>query len=910
MRLSVGLALCCLCTAVFAADPAHAALRKDTSIPAEGLGAALQTLANTYDFQVLYKTEVVRGLRTQGAAGSLTSDEALTKVLGGTGLSYKYLDANTVTVYSPSSSASATGVAQSQSNSPDSSTKEGSGKKSSRDFRVAQVDQGQAQAGPSIAKSAGKKNTAVLEEVVVTGTNIRGSDNPASPVQTFSRGDIARTGLATVKDFMQSLPQNFNGVANENTNSSLAGGPASGQNVSGGSAFNLRGLGPGATLTLIDGHRVAGGNIQGNWTDISSIPLAAVERIEVLTDGASATYGSDAVGGVVNLIMRKGFEGSETGIRYGKATDGGDREIQASQSVGHEWTGGSAVLTYEYLDRTPVFASDRSFTDSAAEPTTLLPQQVRNSAFIALQQDVGNLVTLFGEGNYSKRSGMTANSSEPGDFMSYYNPTVSAYSGTGGGRVRLPSDNTLEVTGTYARSITQVQYVVNYLGQPSPTPEDNTSTGLTSADAKIDGPLWHIASGTIRYAAGAQFRRETFQTTGNNSSPNQTFNLARHVSAGFLELDIPVLGPRSGGGPNRLELELAGRTEKYSDVGSTTNPKVGVVWRAFPELRARGTFGTSFQAPALWALNPSPYSAFILPEADPLTGGTTNSLIIAGGNPDLLPEKATTWTAGLDWKPEYIPGLNGNLTYYNIHFRHEITDANSAGYNVFNALAIESQLGSAIVRRNPSTAEIQQLIASSAQFTDLTGTPGGAPLSSVGAFIDVRELNLSDLKTDGLELELSYSTEWGALRSESGINGAYILSYDQRLLPTSNAISILDTPYNPVNLRARAREILGWGNWTLAAFVNYVNSYADNRIRPSVPVAPWTTEDLTVGYKFGGQRGLLSDLSILASVVNLADKKPPYVLGYQATTFPGINFDGTNANALGRVVSIQVSKSF
>ncbi len=137
MRLSVAVALCAL-SSVSAADPARASIRKDTRIPAEGLGVALQTLAKDYDFQVLYRTEIVKNLRTRGAVGNLSPEEALGQVLNGTGLAYKYLDEKTVTIVS---------AASPLAGEPDAGAKlaagqKETGKNSSKDFRLAQLDPG------------------------------------------------------------------------------------------------------------------------------------------------------------------------------------------------------------------------------------------------------------------------------------------------------------------------------------------------------------------------------------------------------------------------------------------------------------------------------------------------------------------------------------------------------------------------------------------------------------------------------------------------------------------------------------------------------------------------------------------------------------------------------------------------
>src|SRR5271156_2359802 len=158
MRLGFAAALCCLCTVSFAAEPAEASIRKDTNIPVEGLGAALQTLAATFDFQVLYRTEIVLDLKTKGASGSLSPQEALGQVLNGTGLSYKYLDEKTVTVFASGSSPS-----------PNASDGAGEGKKSnSGTFRLAQTGQGQASSDVSVKQASHPEQETSLGEIVVT----------------------------------------------------------------------------------------------------------------------------------------------------------------------------------------------------------------------------------------------------------------------------------------------------------------------------------------------------------------------------------------------------------------------------------------------------------------------------------------------------------------------------------------------------------------------------------------------------------------------------------------------------------------------------------------------------------------------------------------------------------------------
>jgi len=141
-----------------------------------------------------------------------------------------------------------------------------------------------------------------LDRIEVTGSRIRRVDaENASPVVTIDRAAIEKTGKMTLGDLIQELPN----MAGAPTNPQVNNGGGTGA-----STIDLRGLGSVRTLTLIDGHRIISGGVNGG-ADVNAIPATAVERIEILTVGASSVYGSDAVAGVVNFIMRKDFQGME-----------------------------------------------------------------------------------------------------------------------------------------------------------------------------------------------------------------------------------------------------------------------------------------------------------------------------------------------------------------------------------------------------------------------------------------------------------------------------------------------------------------------------------------------------------------------------------------------------------------------
>src|SRR5512134_2886686 len=161
-----------------------------------------------------------------------------------------------------------------------------------------------------------------LDEIVVTGSRIaRGSDfESPSPVLTLDRESIEKTGYPNLQQLLEKLPANGAGAFSTrgNNQDSTANGAAS---------ISLRGLGADATLVLVNGRRVAissfAESVPTNFVDINTIPVSAIERIEVLKDGASAVYGSDAVAGVVNIILRDDFEGAEITAGGGWTTESG-----------------------------------------------------------------------------------------------------------------------------------------------------------------------------------------------------------------------------------------------------------------------------------------------------------------------------------------------------------------------------------------------------------------------------------------------------------------------------------------------------------------------------------------------------------------------------------------------------------
>lgn len=157
---------------------------------------------------------------------------------------------------------------------------------------------------------------ATLDNVVITGSHIRQVDiEGALPVQVITREEIERSGVTTVEQLLERVPANVNGI-----NTALTVGNAISPGLS---SANLRGLGGGSTLVLLNGRRLANYAFDGASVDLNSIPLAAIDRVEVLKDGASAIYGSDAIAGVLNFVLRKDYVGAEVSANLAVTQHGG-----------------------------------------------------------------------------------------------------------------------------------------------------------------------------------------------------------------------------------------------------------------------------------------------------------------------------------------------------------------------------------------------------------------------------------------------------------------------------------------------------------------------------------------------------------------------------------------------------------
>jgi iron complex outermembrane receptor protein len=276
-------------------------------LPAQDLAATLRAVAHQGGREILFADRDVRGRRSPTVRGSFTAEQAVRLAIGGSDLTLEEKAGALVVRVRP---------------------------------------------------QAAEADTADLQAITVTGTRIRGATGP-SPVIVMTRRGLEEQGIPDLASVSRIIPQNYTGGQNPG----VAGGGDQGgyNNINNSTTLNLRGLGSDATLTLINGHRLPYDAVN-QGVDISIIPLAALERIEVITDGASALYGSDAVGGVANLILRRDYDGLQASARVGASTQGGNVQQQYSGIGGARWSGGGFMAAFDYSKATPIFADERPYS--------------------------------------------------------------------------------------------------------------------------------------------------------------------------------------------------------------------------------------------------------------------------------------------------------------------------------------------------------------------------------------------------------------------------------------------------------------------------------------------------------------------------------------------------------------------
>lgn len=348
MRIVVAMAVACLSIVSLShADAVKASARTSVTIPAQGLGPALQTLSRERDMHVVFISEDVGKRRTQGASGSFTFDEALSRILIGTGLTYQYIDDQTVSIL-PVTPLPAPSAAGTDATVAPAREKEAAARQRSRFWRLAQTDAGPQ--GPQLDQGAraaatepraGAKTEALYEITVTASRVARPGSTAPTPTTVIGEVDLRQSGATALGTVVNDFPV-FRATVSAATTTTTTG--------SGRTQAELRGLGAARTLVLIDGHRPVPTSNGG--FDLNLVPFSLVKRVEVVTGGASAAWGSDAVAGVVNVILDNEFEGIKAETQYGATTYGDGDEYQLDLAFGSNFAGdkGHFMIGGEYVN--------------------------------------------------------------------------------------------------------------------------------------------------------------------------------------------------------------------------------------------------------------------------------------------------------------------------------------------------------------------------------------------------------------------------------------------------------------------------------------------------------------------------------------------------------------------------------
>ena len=831
------------------ATPVLAAQSHSYSIAAQDLGSALEAFAAASGREVLAASDLIAGKRSSEVRGVLTPEEAIARLLAGTGLRYGVVDGAFIV-----------------------------------------------RAAVEPLSSAPEVNPAI----VVTGTRIRGTAI-ASPRIVLRSDGLKEQGLATLTDAARTIPQNFGGGQNPTVGINVPA--ASGVNVGSGSSLNLRGLGSDATLTLLNGRRLSySGSRQS--VDLSSIPTGIVERIEIVADGASAIYGSDAVAGVANIILRRDAEGLVTTGLIGGSTDGGNDQRIFGATAGARWDGGGGILSYEYGSNAPIVGSQRSYTaTSAARGLDLLPEIERHNAAASAHHRMGP-VTVSLDALYNNRRSLTQYAANPTGDRGGLRMQVSTRNESflfapnlemelGGGWRAALSASYAKDTGRYS------SYVFN--GDTLVSPFDGCYCNtFWSVEASADGPLVELPAGTARLALGGGARDVGFVSLRGQNSPQNIDEHQRSTYA-FSEANVPLLARRDGAA--LVQASAALRFERYPDLADVATPKLGLVVSPTSDFDLKASWGRSFRAPTMLQRYESTLGILVGAAS---VGGTglpagSTALLLSGGRPELKPERARSWSVTADLHPRALDGARLELSYFNIRYTDRIVTP-----IVFTSQALSNPIYAQQVAFSPTAGMVTDAVAGARQFFNISGAAYDP--ARVVAIIDNASVNAAIQRIQGVDAALTFERTLKGTggRVHGTLYGSYIESH-QRLTAAQPEFPLAGRLFNPPHVRARA--VAGWSGalLSLTGAVTYTGGVTDTRRAEADPVGGMTTADLTARLRSGEAAGLAKGLDIILTVQNLFNAKPDRIVTTQVYDNP---YDSTNYSPVGRYIAVSVSKSW
>lgn len=817
----------------------------------------------------------------------------------------------------------------------------------------------------AVAADDQKKDDQKIERIEVTGSHIKRTDMEGSlPVTVITRATIEQSGKNSVADIIRDTTFNSFGSFR----------PQSGSSAQSVAEVDLRGLGSGRTLVLIDGHRAPKAPSTGSSNDLNAIPLAAVERVEILSDGASAVYGSDAIGGVINIITRKDFNGAELtvgqsdldkykggsgkqgSVVFGASSDKGHvlggvswnkrdityaREfpwsnvgqsvygnnfvdpdtgeiIGGAQNYGPDGAGcsdpnfvaaadGNCYFNYAAVSADEAATENRSlflkgtyninddwsvFMDSSVARVTSFGRYAPVPDYVTISADSPN--NPFGRTiNLAHRYAALGNRDNNIENNNY-DVLVGAQGNIGGVAVdfgiRRNEDRYIELGRNYLVRAIATSYINSGeydIYHPNDNPADvlNAMKATTSRDstfgqdemyANATFDLFDMDAGTVQLAVGGEWRRETYVDTYDSlseagqigGSSGNSAGGGRIARAAYFETLIPLT--------EKLELDVAGRYDSYSDYGSDFSPKVSFRWSAMDGFVLRGSYGEGFRAPTLDILTQkTAFSADTVSDPDTCTAlgnaADCNVQIDAYrlANPSLQSETSKQYSLGFAWQPK--DWFNMTLDYYNIQIDNRI--------NFFSAqdLINKEQAGDPIppglgVYRFSSNNRIN--------------------------YIDTGYGNQGTLKTSGIDTNFRTNFDlgdFGYLKNQLQVS--YVDKYT-----IDGGRNLVNDPGTP-QMRMSLQNVYNIADFEIAYNINYIDSTAydvESGGKQVGSTPSFTTHDLQVTYNTSW-KGKIS-----VGVNNMFDRDPPL----NPNNVYGRAYDFGLYSGLGRMYYARYTQSF
>lgn len=848
----------------------------------------------------------------------------------------------------------------------------------------------------------------VDRDIIVTGSRVRGAAPVGSTVIALGREDVIASGAVTTDRLIKQIPQVFDLGVSENSRGQSGGNG----NITYGNSVNLRGIGPYATLILIDGHRAVNNS---RALDPSVIPTLGLERVEVVADGASAIYGSDAVAGVVNLIPRRSLDGVEASARYGFGDD--FHEWQVGVAVGHKWSQGQIMLAFEHVQRSNLSGDDRSFFTSdqrafggndyrvnrcapgtiIAGGTTyaipaggltqanagslvagtanlcndligqdLFPKQAYDSANMTVTQELGDRVTLFADGFFSRRTffrnpaSQSATLTVPQTNAFFVRPA--GFTGTSytiaynfindlpingnpgsaenwqispGVRVKLFGDweaegiysygqgedqsytyrglTTANLNAALASSNPATAFDPYGLGRTTEATKQLISNSIffaptlnrfTGYEARLNGTLFALPGGDVKLAAGYE-GQEILTILGSARGVVGTPIAYRYFTRRVDSGYAEVLLPIFG-----AENAIPGFRKLVLNAAVRYDKYSDVGKTTNPK------FGVNWTPFDGLTLRGSYGTSFRAPLISQIYGNSNNLFVQTYQNPGGSPIVGVALSGqNLGLRPEEattwsVGGdldigsrLRFSLTYFNVEYTNQVEA-------YLSDLAIlsreQSFAGLGIITRGAEAAtRVQQLIASG------IGVVGALP-TNVTLFVDGRNNNLGKSLTEGIDFVANYTLPTENFgRFQVNLSGTYLTRYEVAITENAALIDRRNTIFFPLKFKARGAIAWDLDPVRLQVQATHVGGYTNNAVTVPQQVKSYTPVDLSIAWDLGGstKRGFLGGLTLGAEVRNLFDLQPPFVNLAPSGNGSG-GYDATAANPIGRQFAVSLRAKF